>query len=42
MKEIYPNLHIGSQEDYENIVRFEAELPEENNLLYKGLKRYGE
>ena len=23
MKEIYPNLHIGSQEDYENIVRFE-------------------
>ena len=23
MKEIYPNLHIGSQEDYENIVRYE-------------------
>ena len=21
MKEIYPNLHIGSQDDYENIVK---------------------
>ncbi len=25
MKEIYPNLHIGSQSDYENIVRFQNE-----------------
>jgi hypothetical protein len=24
MKEIYPNLHIGSQEDYENIVRHQV------------------
>jgi len=23
MKEIYPNLHIGSQEDYENIVKYQ-------------------
>lgn len=25
MKEIYPNLHIGSQEDYENIVKYQKD-----------------